>query len=87
MSVVAAQSHRGSLAETLTNTAVGFAINQVAQLILFPLFGIHVALSTSFAIGAAFTAISVARGYFLRRVFQWRQARALKFSTAATRTV
>lgn len=80
MNVVAAQTRKTSLTETVTNTAVGFVINQTAQIVLFPLFGIHVALATNFAIGATFTIISVARGYGLRRYFQWRQARALNFT-------
>lgn len=84
MKVVAAQTRKHSLAETMTNTAVGFVINQTAQIVLFPLFGIHVALATNFAIGATFTGISVARGYCLRRFFQWRQARALNSTTERT---
>lgn len=77
MQVVAAQTRKHSLAETVTSTAVGFTINQTAQIILFPLFGIHIPLSSNIVIGAIFTGISVARGYCLRRFFQWRQARAL----------
>ncbi len=41
----------------------------VSQIVVFPLFGIHVPLATNFAIGGFFTVISIVRGYFVRRLF------------------
>lgn len=67
------QSRRMSLTETLASTAIGYAINQAAQIILFPLVGIRIPLSTNIALGVVFTLISVARGFCLRRLFEgWR---------------
>lgn len=60
-----------SLTETLSNTAIGYAINQTAQILLFPVVGIHVPYSINFALGVMFTIISVARGFVLRRLFEW----------------
>lgn len=65
------QTKKMSWTETMTNTAIGYTINQTAQIIVFPLVGVHVPLSINFTIGVIFTFISVARGYVLRRVFEW----------------
>lgn len=66
-----AQTHKMSLAETLTNTAIGYAINQTAQILIFPVVGIHVPYSVNFALGMFFTTISICRGFLLRRLFEW----------------
>lgn len=76
---VVSQSRRGSIAETVTNTAVGFAINWGANLVILPLFGLPITGGQAFHMGLVFTAISIARGYVMRRVFnritEWRAAR------------
>lgn len=76
---VVGQSRRGSIAETVTNTAVGFAINWGANLVILPLFGLPITGGQAFHMGLVFTAISIARGYVMRRVFnritEWRAAR------------
>ncbi len=69
------QTRKMSLTETITNTAIGYVINQSAQIILFPLVGIHVPYSVNFALGVMFTVISVARGFVLRRAFEWWRTR------------
>lgn len=63
------QSRRGSLAEAVTNTAIGWAINLTANMVVLPLFGFDVTLSQAVGIGVIFTVISVARSYFVRRFF------------------
>lgn len=65
------QSKKMSWMETCTNTAIGYAINQTAQILLFPLVGIHVSYGVNFALGGMFTVISIARGFALRRLFEW----------------
>lgn len=76
---VVSQSRKGSVFETVTNTAVGFAINWGANLVILPLFGLPITGGQAFHMGLIFTAISIARGYVLRRVFnritEWRAAR------------
>lgn len=64
------QLRRMSLAESLTNVAVGYGIAVTTQIAVFPLFGLHVSLSDNLAIGALFTIISVIRSYAVRRVFE-----------------
>ena len=65
------QTRAQSLLETMLNTAIGYVINLTAQVLIFPLFGIHIPLHESAMIGVAFTGISIARGFFLRRFFNW----------------
>ena len=66
------QSKLGSLIESLMNIAIGYFVAMASQLVLFPMFGIHVPLSTNLWIGMWFTVISLARGYFVRRIFNHR---------------
>jgi hypothetical protein len=63
------QSVRGSLAETLFNTTVGFAINFTANLLILPLFGFPISAGPAFHMGLWFTAISILRGFGVRRLF------------------
>ena len=69
------QTRKMSALETAFNIFIGYSINQTAQILLFPLVGIHVPYSTNFALGGAFTIISVVRSYGLRRVFEWWRTR------------
>lgn len=63
------QSRAMSMIEAITNVAVGYVLAVAAQLALFPAFGLSVGLPETLQIGAAFTALSLARGYALRRLF------------------
>jgi len=64
------QSRRMSLVEAATNVIVGYALAVGMQIVVFPVFGIHIALGDQLAIGLAFTSVSVVRGYVLRRLFE-----------------
>jgi len=64
------QSRRMSLAESLTNVAVGYGIAVATQIAVFPLFGLEVRLSDNLAMGAIFTGVSILRSYSLRRLFE-----------------
>jgi len=64
------QSKRMSMMESVTNVAVGYGVAVSAQILVFPMFGLDVALADNLAIGAIFTAISIVRSYTLRRVFE-----------------
>jgi hypothetical protein len=70
------QSKVGSLIEAVFNTAIGFGVALLSQIVVFPWFDIHVSLSTNLGIGAWFTVISVARSYIIRRWFNARLHRA-----------
>lgn len=64
------QSRKASLAEALTNTAIGYLVALATQLIAFPLFGVQASMSQNLGIGAVFVAVSLVRGYLLRRLFE-----------------
>ena len=64
------QSRRMSLIEAGTNVVVGYILAILTQLAVFPLFGLEAALGEHLAIGLAFVAVSLARGYLLRRLFE-----------------
>lgn len=58
-----------SLLESLANIAAGYFIALGAQIVIFPLFGIHIPLSDDLKISALFTIVSLVRSYTLRRIF------------------
>jgi hypothetical protein len=58
-----------SLIESLTNVAVGYLVSIAGQILIFPLFGIDVPIRDNILIGVAFTVLSIARSYYLRRIF------------------
>ncbi len=70
MSFRRVQSRSASLLEAGANVLVGYLVALLAQQIVFPLFGIHTSLAQDSAIAAAFTAVSLARSYLLRRIFE-----------------
>lgn len=65
------QSKKMSIIEVLLNTAIGYFVAIATQIMVFPLFDIHTSAGENFAIGAIFTVISIVRGYFVRRLFNW----------------
>jgi hypothetical protein len=64
------QSRRMSLVEAATNVIVGYALAVGMQIVVFPVFGIRIALGDQLATGLAFTGVSLLRGYVLRRLFE-----------------
>lgn len=69
MATLAGQSKVHSAAEAVLNIVIGSGVALTAQLVIFPLYGIHVPLSTDLWITFWFTWISLARSYVLRRIF------------------
>jgi len=63
------QSRWMSLLESLTNIIFGYGVAVLTQIAVFPVFGLHAALSDNFLLGAIFTVVSLIRSYTLRRVF------------------
>ena len=64
------QSRRRSLIEAIANVVVGYVLAVAMQFMAFPWFGLHPSLGETLAIGSLFTAISLIRGYALRRLFE-----------------
>lgn len=58
-----------SFLESCINVAIGYGVALLAQLLVFPLFGIDIPMASNLAIGAIFTVISIVRSYAVRRVF------------------
>jgi uncharacterized protein (DUF2062 family) len=65
------QSRLGSLVEAVANVAIGYGIAVGAQAVIFPWFGLQVSLQDNLLIGAAFTVVSLARSFLLRRFFNY----------------
>ena len=63
------QSKKNSLFESFTNVVIGYGAAIATQLIIFPIFDIHISLSENFLIGLWFTIISIIRSYMVRRWF------------------
>lgn len=63
------QSRLMSAIEAIANVVIGYLVSVAANIIVLPMFGYDVTIVDSFAIGLAFTAISLVRSYILRRVF------------------
>lgn len=70
------QTKLQSFVEAVFNTAIGFVVAMASQILVFPLFGIHVPIETNLGISAWFTLISVVRSYVIRRWFNDRLRRA-----------
>ncbi len=64
------QSRRASIVEAIANVLFGYLIAVVTQLCIFPLFGLAAGLGDNLLIAVIFTAVSLARSYMLRRVFE-----------------
>jgi hypothetical protein len=58
-----------SFIESWVNVAVGYGVALASQIVVFPMFNIHVPLSSNIKIGGWFTVISIARSYCIRRWF------------------
>ena len=65
------QSRVMSAIEASTNVLIGYLVSVAENIIILPLFGYDVTVADSFAIGLAFTAVSLVRSYVLRRAFNW----------------
>ncbi len=63
------QSRRMSAVEICVSTAVGYVVAVATQFAVFPAFGLRVGVADNAVIGLIFTAVSLVRGYVLRRVF------------------
>ena len=75
------QSRLGSFIESLMNVAIGYFVALASQLLIFPMFGIHIPFHDNLMIGAWFTVISIIRSYVIRRWFNAQlHAAALKLA-------
>lgn len=63
------QTRKNSLIESFTNVTIGYGVAIASQLMIFPIFNIHITLPENFLIGIWFTIISIIRSYIIRRWF------------------
>lgn len=63
------QTKKQSLLESLTNTAIGFVISLASTFVIFPLVGFESSASKNIIVTLFFTAVSILRGYLIRRFF------------------
>ena len=61
-----------SAIEAVTSTAIGFGISLALTFTVLPAFGYHVTAPHAWGITAIYTAVSVARTYVVRRLFNRR---------------
>jgi hypothetical protein len=66
-----AQSKSHSFIEACAQTLVGFVQGILTQMALFPLYGFTPTLTQNVELVMAFTIVSLARSYFVRRIFNW----------------
>lgn len=64
------QTRLMSLVESVANVMIGYGVAVVTQIMIFPVFGLHMTLAQNLTMGAVFTVVSIARSYVLRRLFE-----------------
>jgi len=65
-----------SLIEAITNVVVGYGVAVVAQILVFPVFGLQATLVQNLKMGGIFALISMSRSFVLRRLFEAVRVRA-----------
>lgn len=65
------QSRKSSAIEAFVNIAIGLVVSMIANHLVFPLYGFTPTISQNVSITAIYTAISFARSYCLRRMFNY----------------
>jgi hypothetical protein len=61
------QSRKHSMLEAWSQTIIGYFINLIVQIIVYPWFGATFTFTQNVLIGLIFMVVSIARGYALRR--------------------
>lgn len=63
------QNKKQSLIESITNTFIGFFVSFLSTFLIFPIMGFESNPSKNLIITIYFTAISILRGYLVRRYY------------------
>ncbi len=69
------QSRFMSMLEAFINVLIGYLVAVASQIVIFPMFGVHIPLADNFIMGLWFTLISIVRSYYVRRLFNWMHVR------------
>jgi len=70
------QSRTMSMVESVANVIVGYGVAVIAQIVIFPIFGLHATLAQNLKMGAVFSVVSIIRSFALRRLFEAIRVRA-----------
>ena len=70
------QSRTQSAIEAVLNVAIGISVGAAANAVVLPAFGYAVTLAEIWAMSGIFSAISLVRSYFVRRLFNWLHLRS-----------
>lgn len=65
------QTKQKSLIESVTQTIIGLGTSILIQVVLYPIMGIPVTFSQNLIITLVFFSVSIVRGYFVRRIFEF----------------
>lgn len=65
------QSRWMSLVEAIANVAVGYGLAVLTQILVFPIFRLNASIGDNLTLAFIFTAISLARSFVLRRLFEF----------------
>ncbi len=60
-----------SLVESGTSTTIGLVVGLTANGLILPLFGFPITAGQNVLLAGIYTIISIARGYCVRRLFEW----------------
>lgn len=66
------QTKQQSFIEACMNILFGWAVALGSQLVIFPMFDIHIPLGEHVLISAYFTIISLTRSYLIRRYYNYK---------------
>jgi membrane protein implicated in regulation of membrane protease activity len=72
------QSRLHSILEVAANMLIGYTVAVGSQLIIFPMFDVHIPLTSNMLMGLYFMAVSILRSYLLRRWFTRKTERNLR---------
>lgn len=64
------QTRMVSLVEAGANVGLGLILAFMIQISVFPLIGLHATLGQNALLASVFTAVSLLRGYTIRRLFE-----------------
>jgi hypothetical protein len=70
------QTRLQSLIEAWSNTIIGYFVNLGVQLVVYPFYGATFSFGQNIQIGLIFMAVSITRGYVMRRYFNGRHGAA-----------
>jgi len=65
------QSRLQSLFEACAGTTIGYFVALLTQFFVYWFYNIPVSLGQNLSIGLIFTAVSLVRSYWVRRLFNW----------------